>query len=113
MRKRREKAQPLPESREALLADLERQTGRTFRTHDDVRTFVAEIDAERMKKQARSAGIWRTVKSTTLLVLLVLAVAQFYFTDTLLQMVSLRENTFFVPVKTNEVRSAAPVSDRG
>jgi hypothetical protein len=44
-------------------------------------------------------------------------VAQFFFADTLLQLVSLRENTFFVPVKTGEVRSELSVPltglDRG
>jgi hypothetical protein len=114
MRKKRAKQRPLPESREALLAELEQLTGRTFRTHSDVRDFVALFDAEKTGQVERSSGFWRSVKSTTLLVLLVVAVAQFFFADTLLQMVSLRENTFFVPVK-NEVRSelSLPATDRG
>jgi hypothetical protein len=112
MGKRRAKATPLPESREELLADLERQTGRSFRTHDDVRSFVAEIDAERTRKQARSKSVWQTVKTTTLFALLLLAFVQFYFTDVLLQIASVRENTFFVPVK-HEIRSALDFIGRG
>jgi len=98
-------AEALPESREELLSQLEQLTGRKFRTHTDVRDFVALIDAEKTGQQARSASGWRAVKSTTLLVLLILAFVQFYLADALLQMVSLREMTFFVPV-TQQVRSA-------
>ena len=112
MRKKRAIAKALPESREELLAHLERLSGRTFRTLGDVHDFVALLDAEKAGQQARSAKTWSTVKSTTLLVLLVLTFVQFYLADTLLQIVSLREVMFFVPVM-HEVRSALSLSGLG
>ncbi|HYR35709.1 MAG TPA: hypothetical protein VEQ87_15570 [Burkholderiales bacterium] len=117
MRKKHAQPKPLPESREELLAELEQLTGRKFRTQRDVRDFVALFEAEKSGQVRRASGFWRTVKNATLLVLLLFAVVQFYFTDTLLQMVSLRENTFFVPVKAIDVRSGVPLPstapDRG
>lgn len=100
------------QSREELLQELEQATGRSFHTHEDVRQFIAEIEIQKAAKHARSARGWRAVKSTALLVLLALAFVQYYFADALLQTVSLREMTFFVPVST-EVRSELSVSDRG
>jgi hypothetical protein len=107
--------QALPESREELLSHLEHLTGQTFRTHDDVRNFVAALDVEKTGEQERKKSTWSVIKSTTLLVLLIFAFVQFYLADALLQMMSLREMTFFVPVNTTtqEVRSALPVNDRG
>jgi hypothetical protein len=80
----------LPESREALPHDLEALTGRAFQAN--------------IAKQKRSTNGWRAVKTTTLLILLILSFVQYYLADVLLQTVSLREMTFFVPVKT-EIRS--------
>jgi hypothetical protein len=94
-------ASALPESREELLRQLEQMIGRSFRTSDDVRRFVAEAELQRAAEQRRSATGWRAVKSITLLVLLILSFLQYYVTDALLQTASLREMTFFVPVKTD------------
>ncbi|HZE61693.1 MAG TPA: hypothetical protein VE085_14180 [Burkholderiales bacterium] len=74
-------------------------TGQSFHTHDDVRRFVVEMEAQKAAKLTRAAGGWRAVKTTTLLMLLILSFVQYYLTDSLLQTVSLREMTFFVPVK--------------
>ena|SRR5436190_24341206 len=101
MRKKRGKAQALPESREELLHHLEKLTGQSFHTHDDVRRFVVDMGAQKAAKQKRSAGGWRAVKTTTLLALLILSFVQYYLADSLLQTVSLREMTFFVPVKAD------------
>ncbi len=100
MRKKRAKLRDLPESREELLAQLEQLTGRKFRTHTDVRDFVALLDVEKTGQQLRSANTWGTVKRTALLVLLILAFVQYYLADALLQTVSLRELTFFLPIVT-------------
>jgi hypothetical protein len=112
MRKKRAIAKALPESREELLAHLEQLTGQMFHTHEDVRKFVVAIEAEKARKQARAASGWRALKSTTLFVLLILAFVQYYLADSLLQMASLRELTFFVPVM-HDVRSALVISGLG
>jgi hypothetical protein len=92
-------------SREALLAELEQLTGLHFRTRDDVRDFVARLEAEKDARGARSVERWRFVKRSTLLALFALAVAQYFALDTLLQVMSLRELTVFVPVTARDVRS--------
>ena len=91
----------LPESREELLHHLEEMTGRSFRTHEDVRKFIIEVEAQAVAKQQRSMSSWCAVKTTTLLILLILSFVQYYLTDSLLQTVSLPEMTFFVPVKAD------------
>ena len=91
----------LPESREELLHHLEELTGRSFHTREDVRKFIAEVDVQAVAKQKRSTSGWRAVKTTTLLILLILSFVQYYLTDSLLQTVSLPEMTFFVPVKAD------------
>ncbi len=101
MRKKRAKAQVVPESREEILHHLEELTGHSFHTHDDVRRFVVEMEAQKAAKQKRAAGGWRAAKATTLLVLLILSFVQYYLVDALLQTASLREMTFFVPVKAD------------
>ena len=113
MGRKGDRNEPLPESREEILAHLEQLTGRKFRTRIDVREFVAQMDVEKTGQTERSKSVWHTVKTVTLLALLLLAFVQFYFTDALLQIASLRSNTFFVPVQMNEIRSSAPVSGRG
>jgi len=113
MGRKRHNKEPLPESREEILAHLEQLTGRRFRTRVDVREFVAQMDVEKTGATQRSKSVWQTVKTATLLALLLLAFVQFYFTDALLQIASLRSNTFFVPVQMNDIRSTAPVNDRG
>src|SRR5690349_20610415 len=94
-------ASVMPESPEGLLDHLEGLTGHSFRTRDDVRRFVVEIEAEKAAKLNRSASGWRAVKTTTLFILLILSFVQFYLADSLLQTVSLREMTFFVPVRAD------------
>lgn len=92
-------------AREELLSELERLTGRHFQTREDVQNFVAAVEAEKSAKQARSAARWRMLKHSTLLALLVLAAMQFYLLDTLVQVLSLRELTVFVPVTARDLRS--------
>lgn len=94
------------QSREALLAKLEQMTGRALRTPDDVREFVAVVQARENDAAERATRMWRSVKRWALLAVLVLAVGQYYVIDVLTQLVSLRENTFFVPTAAPMVRSA-------
>jgi hypothetical protein len=94
-------ASVMPASRVELLHHLEELTGQSFHTRADVHKFVIDMDAQKAAKQQRSANGWRAVKTTTLLVLLILSFVQFYLADSLLQTVSLRELTFFVPVKAD------------
>ena len=101
MGKKRAKAPAVPESREQLLHHLEELTGQSFHTRADVHKFVVAMDAQKAAKQKRSASGWHAVKTTTLFILLILSFVQFYLTDSLLQTVSLREMTFFVPVKAD------------
>lgn len=99
-------AEGRPESREELLKHLEDLTGRSFRTREDVRNFVAAAVAQEKEKQTRLARRWRAVKHSTLLLFLVLSFVQYYLMDTLLQIMSLHELTVFVPVTARDVRSA-------
>jgi hypothetical protein len=94
------------QSREALLARLEQMTGRALRTHEDVREFVAFVQLRENDAAARSFSLWRTVKRCALLALLGVAVGQYYVIDLMMQLASLRENTFFVPTALEAVRSA-------
>ncbi len=98
-----------PESREELLKHLEDLTGRSFRTREDVRNFVAATLAQGKEKQTRLARVWRATKQSTLLLLVVLAFVQYYLMDTLLQMTSLRRLTVFVPVTARDVRTALAI----
>ena len=91
----------MPESREELLQHLERLTGQSFHSREDVRAFVVAMEAQKAAKLERAASGWRAVKSTALLIFLVLSFVQYYLADSLLQTVSLREMTFFVPVKAD------------
>lgn len=91
----------LPESREELLHHLEELSGRSFHTHEDVRKFVTDVEAQAVAKHKRATSRWRAVKTATLLILLILSFVQYYLADSLLQTVSLPEMTFFVPVKAD------------
>ncbi len=97
------------QSREALLKELERLTGRAFHTADDVRRFAAELKTRGGADSKQSTEWWRKAKNATLLILLVLAFAQYYTLDTVLQIVSMRELTVFVPVSAHDIRSALAV----
>jgi hypothetical protein len=94
-----------PESREELLRHLEDLTGRSFRTRDDVRQYVGESKARGDSMVTGMATVWRTVKQTALLALLVLAFVQYYLIDVLKEMVSISGVTVFVPVKLRDLRS--------
>ena len=98
-----------PESREEILKHLEDLTGRSFRTREDVRNYVAASLAQGKEKQTRLARGWRAVKQSALLLLVVLAFVQYYLMDTLLQITSVHGLTVFVPVTARDVRSALAI----
>jgi hypothetical protein len=97
---------PQGESREALLAKLEEMTGCALHTHEDVRQFVALVQARDNDAAKRSFDLWRSIKRCALLALLAIAAGQYYVIDLLMQLASMRENTFFVPAVLPAIRSA-------
>ena len=86
-----------PTSQE-LLKHFEDLTGRSFKSHEDVRSFIASTVAAKEAKHVRSRRRWNVAKHATLAVFLVLALLQYYSFDVLLQIISLRGVTVFVPV---------------
>jgi hypothetical protein len=89
---------PTPQTRAEILKALEERTGRSLRTRDDVRHYVQQLSAENGSRHARLVGAWRSVKHTTLIALLVLALAQYYAIDVLSEIASLSSLIVFVPV---------------
>ena len=85
-----------PETREELVQHLEKLTGRTLRTREDIQAYVREVAA---RKAADDPAVrrWLTAKKITLIVLLGFGVMQYYILDVLLEIVSLPTTTFFVP----------------
>ncbi len=88
-----------PESREELLQYLEQASGRRIRTRDDIKAYVEEVAARKAEGE-RSVTRWQKAKTFTLIGLAVFALAQFYFIDVMVQIMSLRETTFFVPASS-------------
>jgi hypothetical protein len=92
------------ETREELVQHLERLTGRSFRTREDIRAHVREVSA---RKSADEPAVqrWLKVKRVTLFVLLAFGVMQYYVLDVMLEIVSLPSTTYFVPVRTPMLKS--------
>jgi hypothetical protein len=83
-------------TREELVQHLEKLTGRTLRTREDIQAYVREVAA---RKAADDPAVrrWLTAKKITLIVLLGFGVMQYYILDVLLEIVSMPTTTFFVP----------------
>ena len=96
--------EPQPETREELLRHFEQLTGRSLRTRADVEAYVREASA---RKASDLPGVrrWLKVKRVTLLALLAFGVMQYYILDVLLEIVSMRSTTYFVPVSPPIVKS--------
>jgi hypothetical protein len=92
------------ETRDELVQHLERLTGRSFRTREDIQTYVREVSA---RKSADEPAVrrWLQVKRVTLVVLLAFGVMQYYVLDVMLEIVSLPSTTYFVPVRTPMLKS--------
>lgn len=92
------------ESREELIRRLEKQSGRAIRTREDVREYVKEVSARKASDDP-SVQRWKMAKRVTLLVTLSAAFLQYYFMDVGLQIMSLRELTYFFPVSAGVLKS--------
>jgi hypothetical protein len=93
-----------PETREELLQHLERLTGRTLRTREDIQSYVREV-AERRAADQPSVRRWMKAKKITLVALLAFGVMQYYILDVLLEIVSMQNTTFFVPAAAPTLKS--------
>ena len=90
------------ESREQLIQYLEQVSGRSIRTREDIKAYVEEMSARKAADDP-SVRWWQKAKTVMLAVLTVSSLMQYYLMDVLVQVVSLRETTFFVPVSTPAV----------
>ena len=93
-----------PESREELVQHLERLTGRTLRTREDIQAYVRDVAARKAAEQP-SVRRWLRAKKATLVALLAFGVIQYYVLDVMLEIVSMRSNTFFVPASARMIKS--------
>lgn len=93
-----------PETREELVQHLERLTGRTLKTREDIQAYVREASARKATDNP-SMRRWLKAKKITLVALLALGVMQYYILDVLLEIASMRSTTFFVPVSTPVLKS--------
>jgi hypothetical protein len=92
--------QPLPETREELVQHLEKLTGRTLKTREDIAAYVREASARSAGDQP-SVRRWLKAKNVTLVLLFAFSVVQYYILDVLLEIASMRTTTFFVPASTS------------
>ena len=93
-----------PETREELIQHLEKLTGRTLRSREDIQAYVREVAA---RKAADDPAVrrWLKAKKITLIVLLGFGVMQYYILDVMLEIVSMPRTTFFVPASTPVLKS--------
>jgi len=91
-----------PETREELVQHLEKLTGRTLKTREDIQAYFKEV-SERKAADNPSVRRWLKAKKITLFVLLGFGVIQYYILDVLLEIASMRSTTFFVPASTTQV----------
>jgi hypothetical protein len=89
------KVETQPETREELVQHLERLTGRTFRTREDIQAYVREVST----RDDPSLKRWIKVKHIALAGLLAYGVIQYYVLDVMLEIVSIQSPTFFIPVR--------------
>jgi hypothetical protein len=93
-----------PENREELVQHLEKLTGRTLRTREDIQAYVREVSARKATDQP-SVRRWLNAKRITLVALLAFGVIQYYILDVLLEIASMRGTTFFVPASAPMLKS--------
>jgi len=104
-------SEPGPETREELVQHLEQLTGRTLKTRAEIQAYVREAAARKAADQP-SVRRWLRVKKGTLMALLAFGVIQYYVLDVMLEIASMRTNTYFVPVNTPPLVKSA-VSSSG
>lgn len=93
-----------PETREELVQHLERLTGRTLNTREDIQAYVREVSARKASEEP-AARRWAKAKKIILLALLAFGIIQYYILDVMLEIVSMRTTTFFVPAATPTQKS--------
>jgi len=93
-----------PPTREDLLQQLEKLTGRSFRTREDIQAYVREVSARKAADQP-SVRRWLQIKRVTLFTLLAFGVMQYYLLDVMLEIVSMPATTYFVPVRVPLLKS--------
>jgi hypothetical protein len=93
-----------PQTREELVQYLESLTGRTFHTREDIQSYVREVSARKAADEP-SVRRWLKVKKLTLFALLAFSVMQYYILDVLLEIASMRSNTFFIPASMPMMKS--------
>ena len=93
-----------PESRQELVEYLEQVSGRRIRTREDIKAYLDEVAARKAADEA-SVRRWQQAKTITLIGLATFAFIQYYMMDVMVQILSLRETTVFVPVSVPTVRS--------
>lgn len=86
------------QSREELVQHLEKLTGRTFKTREDIQTYVREVSS-REPRDDPAIKRWIQTKHIALAALLAFGVIQYYILDIMLEIVSLQSPTFFLPVR--------------
>lgn len=94
-----------PESREELIQHLEKLTGRTLKTREDIAAYVREVSARKAADQP-SVRRWLKAKQVTLIALFAFGVIQYYILDVMLEIVSMRSTTFFVPASLPVLRKS-------
>jgi hypothetical protein len=94
----------LPETREELVQHLEKLTGRTLKTRADIQAYVREVAARKAHEQP-SVRRWLKAKKVMLAALLTFGVVQYYALDVMLEIVSLRSTTFFIPASAQVIKS--------
>lgn len=87
-----------PETREELIEHLEKLTGRSLKTREDIRAYARELAARKASDEP-SVRRWLTVKKATLIALLAFGVIQYYMLDVMLEIVSMPTTTYFVPAR--------------
>jgi hypothetical protein len=95
---------PQPETREELVQHLEKLTGRSLRTREDIQAYVREVAARKASDQP-AVRRWLQVKKVTLIILLGFGVMQYYILDVMLEIVSMRATTFFIPASGKTQKS--------
>jgi len=93
-----------PATRDELVQHLERITGRTLKTREDIHAYVREMSVRR-PREAPSVRRWIRAKHFTLVALLAFGIIQYYMLDVMLEIVSLPSPTFFVPASTPIMKS--------
>lgn len=93
-----------PETREELVQHLERLTGRTLKTREDIQAYVKEVSARKATDEP-SVRRWLKAKQVTLFALLVFGLFQYYLLDVFIEIMSLRSATFFVPAAATVTKS--------